>query len=68
MSTEYEIEGCIGHQTACSVYITTLDGIEVASIRADRLDDEMVARLQRAEGKPLTGEYQGGTLDGQLAF
>jgi|TARA_R110000824_G_scaffold93709_2_gene226560 hypothetical protein len=49
--------------TAESVYVTTLDGDEIGSFRADKWRDELVDRLTKEHGN-FFAMFSGGTLDG----
>lgn len=49
--------------TADSVYITTLDGAEIASVPGKDWTDELIDRLEKKHGA-IRAEFQGGTLDG----
>jgi hypothetical protein len=50
-------------ETADSVYITTLEGDEIALIPGRLWTDELVSRLEKKYGH-ICAEFQGGTLDG----
>tara|TARA_R110000787_G_scaffold53739_5_gene125565 strand:+ start:1334 stop:1537 length:204 start_codon:yes stop_codon:yes gene_type:complete len=49
--------------SADSVYITTLEGDEIAVIPGRLWTDELVSRLEEKYGQ-ICAEFQGGTLDG----
>jgi hypothetical protein len=53
--------------TADSVYVTTLAGEEIASLRGHLWTDEMVARLEQKHGA-ISATFEGGTLDGMPAL
>jgi hypothetical protein len=53
--------------TADSVYITTIEGEEIASIPGRFWTDELISRLEKKYGH-ICAEFQGGTLDGFEAF
>ena len=53
--------------TADSVYVTTIDGEEIASLTGNLWTDEMVARLEKSHGM-ISATFEGGTLDGQPAL
>jgi hypothetical protein len=49
--------------SADSVYITTIEGEEIAVIPGRLWTDELVSRLEKKYGQ-ICAEFQGGTLDG----
>ena len=49
--------------SADSVYITTLEGDEIAVIPGRLWTDELVSQLEKKYGQ-ICAEFQGGTLDG----
>lgn len=53
--------------TADSVYITTIEGEEIAALSGHEWNDEMVARLEKQHGL-IAAVFQGGTLDGYEAL
>jgi hypothetical protein len=53
--------------TADSVYVTTIDGEEIASLTGVCWTDKMVARLEKSHGM-IIATFKGGTLDGQPAL
>jgi hypothetical protein len=53
--------------TADSVYITTIEGEEIASLHGHAWTDEMVARLEKQHGL-IIATFEGGTLNGQPAL
>lgn len=64
----YVMEDSTTGETAACVYITTIEGDEVACIAACDLTDELIARYERHWGMQIVGEFSGGTLDGYDAF
>mgnify|MGYP003629465515 CR=1 FL=1 len=64
----YVMEDSATGETAACIYITTIEGDEVASIAACDLSDELIIRYERQWGMQITGEFSGGTLDGVIAF
>jgi hypothetical protein len=53
--------------TADSVYITTIEGEEIASLHGHAWTDEMVERLEKEHGF-IIATFEGGTLDGHSAI
>ena len=53
--------------TADSVYVTTIEGEEIASVHGHAWTDEMVARLEKQHGF-IIATFEGGTLNGQPAL
>ena len=49
--------------TADSVYVTTPDGEEIATLPGHLWTDEMISCLEKKHGH-ICAEFQGGTLDG----
>ena len=63
--TQY-IDEATGY-TADSVYVTTIDGEEIASLTGVCWTDKMVARLEKSHGM-IIATFGGGTLDGMPAL